>query len=90
MSKIVKTKMLVILIPLVISACGGSGSSAAQSNSVSQPPATILEAIKLANKNVAIPVLNRDFSVAGPDINLNGVRDDIDSYIDSLADSPPQ
>jgi len=35
-------------------------------------------------------VLNRDDTVAGPDADKNGVRDDIDGYIRSLPDAQAQ
>jgi len=37
-----------------------------------------------------IPTLNRDATVSGIDANVNGVRDDIDQYINSLPDTTPQ
>src|SRR5262249_42712175 len=36
------------------------------------------------------PVLDRSASIAGPDSDNNGVRDDIDLYIGSLTDTPQQ
>jgi hypothetical protein len=37
-----------------------------------------------------IPKLDRSDSLLGPDVNSNGVRDDIDLYIDNLPDSTQQ
>ena len=37
-----------------------------------------------------LPELNRSMSVAGPDDNENGVRDDIEAYVESLSDEPSQ
>jgi hypothetical protein len=36
------------------------------------------------------PVLDRSDSIAGPDANANGVRDDMERYIDSKSDTQPQ
>jgi len=34
-----------------------------------------------------IPVLDRSTDIDGPDVNDNGVRDDIEAYVSSLSDS---
>lgn len=51
---------------------------------------SIAEAIKASEANGSAPVLNRDDTVTGPDTDNNGVRDDIDTYINSLPDTDPQ
>lgn len=38
----------------------------------------------------AYPKLNRDSDVAGPDVDGNGVRDDLDAYVASLPDTEQQ
>ena len=78
---------LLVLVSLSASACGGGGGSSTQTASA---PTTVAEALKAADQSGAYPQLNRDTSVAGPDANNNGVRDDIDAYIASLPDSAPQ
>lgn len=70
----------------VLAACGGGSSTpptGTQANSLS-------EAIAVATNNGTLPNLNRDSTVAGPDSNNNGVRDDLDAYIASLPDTAPQ
>jgi hypothetical protein len=53
-------------------------------------PATVAEALKVGDQSGAFPALNRDATVAGPDLDNNGVRDDIDTYINALPDSSDQ
>jgi len=55
-----------------------------------QPISSISEAMDRLVALGAIPKLNRDDDVAGPDVDGNGVRDDLDAYVASLPDSEPQ
>lgn len=80
------------LIATLLAGCGGGGvgsfgpfggGSAASAVSISN-------AIGQAESSGAIPILNRDATVTGVDANANGVRDDIDQYINSLPDTVPQ
>ena len=45
---------------------------------------TIEQAIMAAESNGSIPRLNHDNTIAGPDKDNNGIRDDIDAYIATL------
>lgn len=45
---------------------------------------TIEQAIMAAESNGSIPKLNHDNTIAGPDKDNNGIRDDIDAYIATL------
>ncbi|MDP3588422.1 MAG: hypothetical protein Q8R58_10255 [Sulfuricurvum sp.] len=45
---------------------------------------TIEQAIIAAESNGSIPRLNHDNTIAGPDKDNNGIRDDIDAYIATL------
>ena len=86
-----KIKPLFILVTISITACGGGGGGGGDTNILSHSSsATIEEVLKTAEQSGELPKLNRGASVAGPDINNNGVRDDIDAYIDSLPDSVEQ
>jgi hypothetical protein len=58
--------------------------------STTTSPTTVAEALQAADKSGDYPALNRDTTIAGPDTNNNGVRDDIDAYIASLPDTAPQ
>jgi hypothetical protein len=75
----------IIIAALSLTGCGGEGGGNA-----SMPPATGAAALATLDQNGSLPILNRDNTVTGPDINANGVRDDIDAYIASLPDSVPQ
>jgi hypothetical protein len=51
---------------------------------------TVAGALAALEASGQLPKLDRSTSLAGPDVNGNGVRDDIDAYIDSLPDSAVQ
>ena len=91
---------LLSLVVVIVSGCssgGGGGGGGATTpppadngGATTPPPASVADAIKAADQSGALPALNRDTTVAGPDTNNNGVRDDIDAYINTLPDSPAQ
>jgi len=72
----------IIITALSLTACGGENANS--------PPATGAVALATLDQNGSLPILNRDNTVTGLDVNANGVRDDIDAYIASLPDSVPQ
>ncbi len=84
MPEIIKLKHCAVLISILF--CGG-GFSVAHAG---PQPSAVAEAIKLAADAGALPTLTRDNSLSGPDTNNNGVRDDIDGYINDLPDTPKQ
>lgn len=49
-----------------------------------EPITTVGQAILAAEANGTIPKLNHDDTIAGPDTDGNGIRDDIDAYIATL------
>ncbi|MHB0992657.1 MAG: hypothetical protein ACYC0M_15470 [Burkholderiales bacterium] len=72
---------------LALSGCGGgSGSSPATPST----PTSLANAILQAEATGAVPKLNHDNTVLGPDVNGNGIRDDIDLYIAAQPDTPAQ
>lgn len=71
---------LVVLAALSLSAAACSGGE----------PRSVAEALRAMDNSGGYPQLNHDETVAGPDANRNGVRDDLDAYIDSLPDTPAQ
>lgn len=77
-----------VYLAFSLTACGNNTSSTP--NPSSTPPASVADAIIAADQSGALPALNRDNTIAGPDADHNGVRDDIDAYINTLADSPTQ
>lgn len=64
------------LLALSLAACGGG--------------AQLDKQIKALEKSGAVPALDRTSSIAGPDLNKNGVRDDIEAYITHLPLAPVQ
>lgn len=83
---------LVWSIPIFVAACGGGSDSDVANNANSSPvspggnPQTVAD---LENQGL-IPVLDRSATVAGPDENGDGIRDDIGRYIDSRFTDPTQ
>lgn len=51
---------------------------------------TVAAALAQLEASGQIPILDRSASLTGPDTNNNGVRDDIDNYINSLPDTLAQ
>jgi len=85
-----KTKAsLALFLLLSLTACGG-GAGGGGSNPAASVITSVADAIKAAESIGATPTLNREDTVAGPDKDGNGVRDDIDAYIDSLPDTSAQ
>jgi hypothetical protein len=54
------------------------------------PPSTPADVLKQLERDGKLPTLDRSPSVAGPDANGNGVRDDIDTYIQQRFADPAQ
>ena len=79
-----KSQLIFLGCILVLTACdGGSGYSPPSA----QSPAHRTTALE---KGEAIPKFDRTDDLAGPDLNRNGVRDDVDSYINKRYLSAPQ
>lgn len=78
---------LSVFAALLLSACGsgnGTGQNTPQSSNA------FSESRLVAEKTGAIPVLDRTTSLLGTDADGNGVRDDIDAYINALPDTMAQ
>ena len=81
------TRSIGAALILALSGCGGgSGSSPAAPST----PTSLANAILQAESSGAVPKLNHDNTVLGPDVNGNGIRDDIDLYIAAQPDTPAQ
>ncbi len=80
------------LVVLMVACGGGGGGDGGGSDSTTprESVTNVKEAIAAAESMGQIPVLNHDASIAGPDSNGNGVRDDIDAYIAARPDSAAQ
>ncbi|QKV54442.1 hypothetical protein [Comamonas antarctica] len=72
-----------VLVVAMISACSGDGKGSDRVAGGAPAPANFKEAFTKLENAGKLPILDRSDSLAGPDINANGVRDDIDRYIDS-------
>ncbi|MDX3905869.1 MAG: hypothetical protein QHC78_09290 [Pigmentiphaga sp.] len=57
---------------LLLVACGGESET---------PPASVPHSVEDLESQGQLPVLDRSADLAGPDIDNNGVRDDIDAWI---------
>ncbi len=81
-----------------LGACGGGGSDSPAGTTPTPAPSTptpvksasVREALTTMETGGATPALDRSATVAGPDTNSNGVRDDIDRFIDAKADGTAQ
>lgn len=86
-----------VLIAVFAAGCG-SGTRGTTSNPTTASPGgfpssssqTVASALSLLEDSGQIPRLDTSASLAGTDDDGNGVRDDVDSYIDSLLDSSAQ
>ena len=81
------TRSMGAVLMLILSACGGGSSASAPDMS---SPTSLASAILQAESTGAVPALNHDNTVLGPDVNGNGIRDDIDIYIAAQPDTPAQ
>jgi hypothetical protein len=76
-------------LALSLAACGGGKSPAALAGSAPTTTTTVAtvslkEQITKLEDSGALPKLDRSSSITGPDVNNNGVRDDIEAYIAAL------
>ncbi len=74
--------MGVLVFPMV--SCGGGTTTQPLSGS------EVIQQLNDAENQGLLPKLNRDNTITGPDFNHNGVRDDIEAYIESLPDTQEQ
>ena len=86
--------MLVGVVFLALSACGGKSGAptrpASSPASAASAPVSLKSQIEMLERSGALPALDRSASIVGPDVNGNGVRDDIEAYVNSLPFSPAQ
>lgn len=81
-----------VLVVAMVSACGGDSSAASVGNQGAGAPApvSLKEVFDKLEALGKLPVIDRSDSIAGPDANANGVREDIERHIESRADTPAQ
>lgn len=73
-----------LALALALTGCGGGGSAG------SAPALTPQEHVAQLEANGTLPFLDRTDSIAGIDANANGVRDDIEKYIEKKYAVPTQ
>ncbi len=84
MQNFLRLSLISIVATLLLSACRADENLDANTSAVNAPITSIGQAILKAESNGTIPKLNHDDTIAGPDTDNNGIRDDIDAYIATL------
>jgi len=80
-----------LVVLCVLSACGGGSAETASPAAASNAPAqTVGERLVTLQAQGALPTLDVSSTLAGPDANANGVRDDIDAFIAAGSDTTVQ
>lgn len=70
------------IIVLALTACGGGKSPESPTTPLAERG--MKEQLAESEKAGGLPALDRSSSIAGPDADRNGIRDDIDAYIAAL------
>jgi hypothetical protein len=81
MSSAVSMAMRIAVLLAVVrslSACGGGSSSKPQDTEAAQTLARQIQSLEASGQ---IPKLDRSSGIRGPDVDNNGIRDDIDAWI---------
>jgi hypothetical protein len=76
-----KTTAALVVCMVTVTACGGGNSGTNNALSPSVPTQTPKEQVAALEASGAIPNLDRSVSPNGVDVNLNGVRDDIEAFL---------
>ncbi|HEY5514548.1 MAG TPA: hypothetical protein VIK40_12975 [Geomonas sp.] len=83
---LLRVSFIAICLVIFLTSCSGGNNN----NSTTHPPTTVADALKASDQSGAYPALNHDSTIAGPDLDNNGVRDDVDAYINALPDNSSQ
>lgn len=83
-------KKTMLLMVMCLTACGSGGGVSSAASNTPTTQLSVMDAVVAAQVSGAIPVLDRSTSLLGTDADGNGVRDDIDAYINSLPDTSVQ
>ena len=78
-------KILIILLTAIFAGCSNSGTE-----NIPNTPSTPKDQIASLTSSGVIPDLERGTDIAGTDTNSNGIRDDIESYINDNYSVPHQ
>jgi hypothetical protein len=73
------TTFALIVLTLGLSACGGGGTKPPQTDTPTPP--TLTQQIEKLENDGQLPKLDRSSDLRGPDLDNNGIRDDIDAWI---------
>jgi hypothetical protein len=76
MSHFIKHLTLVPCALLALSGCGGGSSTKPKETEATQ---TLTQQIQTLEASGQIPTLDRSSGIRGPDVDNNGIRDDIDA-----------
>ncbi|MFC7206515.1 hypothetical protein ACFQOZ_06615 [Comamonas endophytica] len=92
MTQLWKHGVPILLLTAMVVGCGGNSSDGPGGGTAGGMPTpySFREAFAKLEASGQLPVLDRSDSIAGPDVNANGVRDDIERHIDSKPDSQAQ
>ncbi|MFC7206513.1 hypothetical protein ACFQOZ_06605 [Comamonas endophytica] len=92
MTQLWKIGVPALLLTAMVAGCGGSSSDGPGGGTAGGIPTSFSfkEAFEKLEASGQLPVLDRSDSITGIDANANGVRDDMDRYIDSKPDTQPQ
>ena len=93
-----------LLLAAALTGCGGSGGQGsglvfpaaspptgeASAGSSTSSALSLAQQIEALERKGAYPALDRSSDIAGPDVNQNGVRDDIEAWINAQPVTEPQ
>lgn len=86
-------KPFILIFPLIFTACGGGGGGGGAVSTVDPvSPQLVTPQLQIAalEANGTLPKLDRSIGLAGPDTNANGIRDDVEAYIETSYTTPAQ
>ena len=85
------------LVAICANACSGEPNvgnavppAAPKASAAPTAQVSVRSMIEALEKSGAAPALDRSSDIKGPDVNANGVRDDIEAYINALPLTPKQ
>ena len=91
MTPLWKHGALALLVAAMVAGCGNGSDGPGGGTAGGIPTSfSFKEAFSKLEASGQLPVLDRSDSIAGLDANANGVRDDIEQYIDSKPNTQPQ
>ena len=80
-------KILIASLVATLTGCGGGSGGSETPPDVQKTPKEQIAALETSG---SIPILERGITIAGTDANADGIRDDINDYIDSNYSATPR